>query len=60
VLVVLGSIRKQIEKTRGNKTLSSIPSWTLHQLLPQGACPAFEFLARPPLMKNCDMKVYTE
>jgi hypothetical protein len=32
-LVVLGSIRKQAEQTRGSKPVSSIPLWLLHQLL---------------------------
>jgi hypothetical protein len=32
-LVVLGSIREQAEQGRGNKPLSNIPPWPLHQLL---------------------------
>ena len=32
-LVVLGSIRKQTEQTRGSKPVSNIPPWPLHQLL---------------------------
>jgi hypothetical protein len=32
-LVVLGSIRKQAEQTRGSKPVSNIPPWPLHQLL---------------------------
>jgi hypothetical protein len=32
-LVILGSIRKQAEKTRGSKPVKNIPPWPLHQLL---------------------------
>jgi hypothetical protein len=32
-LVVLGSIRKQVEQARGSKPVSNIPPWPLHQLL---------------------------
>ena len=32
-LVDLGSIRKQAEQARGNKPVSKIPPWPLHQLL---------------------------
>ena len=32
-LVVLDSIRKQVEQTRGSKPASNIPPWPLHQLL---------------------------
>jgi hypothetical protein len=32
-LGVLGSIRKQAEQARGNKSVSNIPPWSLHQLL---------------------------
>jgi hypothetical protein len=32
-LVVLGPIRKQTEQARGNKPVSNISSWRLHQLL---------------------------
>jgi hypothetical protein len=32
-MVVLGSIRKQAEQTRGRKPVSNIPPWPLHQLL---------------------------
>ena len=32
-LVVLDSIRKQVEQARGNKPVSNIPPWPLHQLL---------------------------
>ena len=39
-LVVLGSLRKQAEQAMGSKLVSSSPSWPLHQLLPQGSCPA--------------------
>jgi hypothetical protein len=32
-LAVLGSIKEQAEQARGDKTVSSIPPWPLHQLL---------------------------
>jgi hypothetical protein len=32
-LVILDSIRKQAEKARGNRPISNIPPWPLHQLL---------------------------
>jgi hypothetical protein len=32
-LVVLGSIREQVEQARGSKTVKNIPPWPLHQLL---------------------------
>ena len=32
-LVILGSIREQAEQARGNKPVSNIPPWLLHQLL---------------------------
>jgi hypothetical protein len=32
-LVVLGSIRKQVEQARGSKPVKNIPPWPLHQLL---------------------------
>ena len=32
-LVVLGSIREQAEQARGNKPVSNIPPWPLHQVL---------------------------
>ena len=32
-LVVLGSIRKQTEKTMGSKPVNSSPPWPLYQLL---------------------------
>jgi len=32
-LVVLGSIRKQVEQARGSKPVMNIPPWPLHQLL---------------------------
>jgi hypothetical protein len=32
-LVVLGSIRKQVEQARESKPISNIPPWPLHQLL---------------------------
>lgn len=37
-LVVLGSIRKQAEQTRGSKPVRNIPPWPLHQLLSPGSC----------------------
>ena len=40
-LVVLGSIRKQAEQAMVSKPVSSsIPPWSLHQLLPPGSSPA--------------------
>jgi hypothetical protein len=33
VLVVLGSIREQVEQVRGRKPVKNIPPWPLHQLL---------------------------
>jgi hypothetical protein len=32
-LVVLDSIRKQVEQARGSKPICKIPPWPLHQLL---------------------------
>jgi hypothetical protein len=32
-LVVLGSIREQAEQASGNKPVSNIPPWPLHQVL---------------------------
>jgi hypothetical protein len=32
-LLVLGSIREQVEQARGSKPVSDIPPWPLHQLL---------------------------
>jgi hypothetical protein len=32
-MVVLGSIRKQVEHARGSKPINIIPPWPLHQLL---------------------------
>jgi hypothetical protein len=32
-LVVLGSIRNQVEKTRGSKVLHNIPPWPLHHFM---------------------------
>ena len=32
-LVVLCSIREQVEQARGSKTVKNIPPWPLHQLL---------------------------
>jgi hypothetical protein len=39
-LVILGSIRKETEQAMRSKAVSSIPPWSLHQLLPPGSCPA--------------------
>ena len=38
-LVILGSIRKQAEQAKGNKTVNNILPQPLHQLLPPGSCP---------------------
>jgi hypothetical protein len=35
-LVILGSIRKQVEQAMRSKPVSSTPPWPLHQLLPLG------------------------
>jgi hypothetical protein len=32
-LVVLGSIREQVDQARGSKPVRKIPPWLLHQLL---------------------------
>ena len=32
-LVVLGSIREQVEQARGGRLVKNIPPWPLHQLL---------------------------
>jgi hypothetical protein len=37
-LVLLGSLRKQAEQATGNKPVSSIPPWPLHQLLLPDCC----------------------
>jgi hypothetical protein len=50
--MVLGSIRRQVEQARGNKPLSSIPPWPLHQLLPPAL---LEFLSSLPPMMNSDL-----
>ena len=39
-LVVLGSIRKQVEQAIRNNSVSSTPPWPLHQLVTQGSYPA--------------------
>jgi hypothetical protein len=39
-LVVLGSVRKQVEQARGSKTVSNTHPWPLHQLLTPGSSPA--------------------
>ena len=36
-LVVLSSVRKQIEQAKGSKPVSSTPPWPLPQLLPPGS-----------------------
>ena len=55
-LVVLGSIRMQVEQAMGSKTVSNTPPWPLHQLLPPG--PALrEFLSSLILMVNCSMEL---
>jgi hypothetical protein len=38
-LAALGSIRNQAEQARISKTVSSIPPWSLYQLLSTGSCP---------------------
>jgi len=38
-LVVLGSIRKQVEQVRESKPVSNIPPWPLHHLLPPSSYP---------------------
>jgi hypothetical protein len=43
-LVVLASIRKQTEQTRGSKPISSISPWPLHQLLLPSLFSSPEFL----------------
>ena len=40
-LMILGSIRKQAEQTRGSNPVSSTPPWLLHRLLPPGFCPVW-------------------
>jgi hypothetical protein len=41
-LVVLGSLRKQVEQARGSKPVRNIPPWPLHQFLLPALC---EFLS---------------
>ena len=38
-LVVLSSVRKEVEKARGSKLVSSTPPWPLHQFLPPESSP---------------------
>jgi hypothetical protein len=38
-LMLLGSIRRQVEQAMGNKPGSIISLWALHQLQPPGSCP---------------------
>ena len=53
-LVVLGSIRYQAKQARGNKPISNIPPWSLHQpLLPD----LFEFQSCLPLVMNSNVEV---
>jgi hypothetical protein len=52
-LVVLGSIRKQDEQARGNKPVSNIPLWPLHQLLLPGL---LEFQSWLPLVINSNVE----
>ena len=48
-LVVLDTIRKQVEQAMGRKLVNSTPPWPLSQLLPPGSCsvwvPVLTFLA---------------
>jgi hypothetical protein len=37
-LVILGSIRKQVEQARGSKPVSNISLWPLHQSLLPALC----------------------
>jgi hypothetical protein len=53
-LVVLGSIRKQIEQARRSKPVSSILPWPLHQLLVPDL---LEFQSWLPLVMNSSMEV---
>ena len=50
-LVVLGSIRKQVEQVMRSKPVSSTPPWSLHQLQ---VAALFEFLPSKLLMMNCN------
>jgi hypothetical protein len=51
-LVVLGSIRKQVEQARGSKPISHIPSWPLLQL-PD----LLEFQSWLPLVMNSNVEM---
>ena len=53
-LIVLVSIRKQAEQARGSKPVSSIPPWTLNQLL---LSDLLEFLSGLPLVMNSSVEV---
>jgi hypothetical protein len=50
-LLVLGSIRKQVEQAMKSKPVSSALPWPLHQLLPSGPC-VFEFLSWFPSIRT--------
>jgi hypothetical protein len=53
-LGVLGSIRKQAEQARGNKPVSNILPWPLHQLL---LSDLLEFQSRLPLVMNSNVEM---
>jgi hypothetical protein len=53
-MVVLGSIRKQAEQARGNKPVSNIPPWPLHQLLLPDL---LEFQSSLPSVMNGNVEV---
>jgi hypothetical protein len=53
-LVALGSIREQAEQARGNKSVSNIPPWPLHQLLLPDL---LEFLSCLPLVMDSNVEV---
>ena len=53
-LVVLGSIKKQAEQTRGGKPVSSIPPWPLHQLQLSAL---LELQSRLPLVMNISVEL---
>ena len=53
-MVVLGSIRKQAEKTRESKPVRNIPPWPLHQLLLPDL---IEFQSWFPLVMNSSVEL---
>ena len=53
-LIVLGSIRKQVEQARGSKPVRNIPPWSLHQLLLPDL---LEFQSLLPLVINSSVEV---